>query len=364
MPHSEDNSKPVRHGGDVIATARRLGKAPAELIDMSGNLNPLGPDAALLEHLHGRLAEIAFLPETDSAGLRKAFAAQCGRAADKVMAGSGTTEFIFAIPASLPVERALIVAPTYGDYLTACRWAGIAVDLYLPAADRGFALQLPEIARQLKGNEIVFLCNPNNPTGKLLSSAALHDLIKGHPRSYFVVDESYLPFCDEPSLLSLPQLDNLFILTSFSKVYCIPGLRLGFLTAAADRIEAIAHLRRPWGVNRLAQIAGEYLLQHGTGIKATLHAFLQKERPLFLQRLRALPHTRVLESDVHFFTCRLSGPVDAPHLHGQLLRKAIMIRDCTNFSGLDGSYFRVSMRDSAQNMIFFSTIQAILSSED
>jgi len=361
MPHSEDTSNPVRHGGDVIATARRLGLTPAELIDMSGNLNPLGPDLALVEHLHQHLDEIAFLPEADSAALRCAFASQCGRTQDKVLAGSGTTEFIFAIPASLPVERALIVAPTYGDYLTACRWAGIPVDLYLPAPDSGFAPQLAEIARQLKGNEIVFLCNPNNPTGQLLSSARLHDLIDAHRRSFFVVDESYLPFCDEPSLLSLPQLDNLFILTSFSKVYCIPGLRLGFLTAAANRIEAIAHLRRPWGVNRLAQIAGEYLLQHGPGIKGTLHEFLQKERPHFLQGLQTLPHTTVLESDVHFFTCRLSGKVDAPHLHRQMLRKGIMIRDCTNFSGLDGSYFRVSMRDSAQNGTFFSTIQSILS---
>ncbi|MEJ2689904.1 MAG: pyridoxal phosphate-dependent class II aminotransferase, partial [Deltaproteobacteria bacterium] len=116
---------PPVHGGDIIATARRMNCPVTDLLDMSGNLSPLGPDPELLDFLSSRLSEIGFLPETASDELRSVFAARHNRKASEVLAGSGTTEFIFSIPPTIAPKRALIIAPTYSDYRKACEMAGI-----------------------------------------------------------------------------------------------------------------------------------------------------------------------------------------------------------------------------------------------
>jgi len=360
MPQFEDLTKPVSHGGDIVVTARQLGCRPADLIDMSSNLTPLGTDPSLLDHLAAQLPEIGYLPDSDSRQLISIFSQLYRRETGQILAGSGTTEFIFAIPAVIRAEKALIVGPTYSDYQTACNWARLPAEFYLPPATDEFRPDLRVLAKKIIGNELVFICNPNNPTGGVLSSSTLHSFIADHPGSFFVIDESYLPFCEEPSLLSMPQLENLFILNSFSKVYGIPGLRLGFLTASESQIKRLATHRRPWGITRLAQLAGEYLLRHGEEIRQSLLTFLKKERPEFIRQLKELPGTEVIDGAAHFILCRLTGKTDAESLRQGLLKKRIMIRNCHNFTGLDGRYFRVSMRQPQENRLFFKEIPSLL----
>ncbi len=348
------------HGGDILSMAKRLGCEVSDLIDLSSNLTPLGMVPGLREALSERLGEISFLPESGSETLVRIFAEKYGCSPQQVLAGNGTTEFIYAVPTSVQSRRALIVAPTYGDYQTASEWAGLSVDFFNLKADEDFALDFSRLSARLTGGELVFLCNPNNPTGRVVPSRELLDFILAHPASEFLIDESYLPFVNEPSLAGFSLPANLFLLCSSSKIYGIPGLRLGFLVANEEKMARFAARRKPWGVNRMAQVAGEYLLAHGDGYVQAVRDYLARVRPGFVARLAALPGVQVVPGAANFILCRLGGPMTAAHLREAMLSQRIMIRDCSNFTGLDAQYFRVSLQEASRNEQCLAALAGIL----
>lgn len=348
------------HGGDILSMARQLGCGVGELIDLSSNLTPLGMPPGLREALSEKLLEISFLPESGSETLISLFAGKYGCKPPQVLAGNGTTEFIYAVPPSVQSRRALIVAPTYADYQTASAWAGLTVDFFTLLADEDFALDFNRLSARLRGGELVFLCNPNNPTGRVAPTRALLDFILAHPASEFLIDESYLPFVDEPSLAGFPLPANLFLLCSSSKIYGIPGLRLGFLVANEEKMARFAARRKPWGVNRLAQVAGEYLLAHGDDYVQAVRDFIGEIRPGFVARLAALPGVQVVPGAANFILCRLTGPMTAARLREAMLGQRIMIRDCSNFTGLDAHYFRVSLQEAGRNERCLAALAEIL----
>ncbi|MFZ5758851.1 MAG: pyridoxal phosphate-dependent aminotransferase [Thermodesulfobacteriota bacterium] len=353
-----------RHGGNIVATARELGCRVTDLIDMSSNLTPLGMAPGLRETLEQGLDQIAYLPETGSETLRRLFAAAHGLAEDEVLVGNGTTEFIFDLPRLFAGGRALIVTPTYADYALACSWAGVAAQEFMLDPDSDFQLSLERLAAELRGGELVFLCNPNNPTGGLLAHDALRNFLNHHSRTFFLVDESYLPFTREPSLLAAPLPANLFVLFSSSKIYGIPGLRLGFLAARPANLRRFGERRRPWGVNRLAQLAGEYLLRHGERYADEVRTFITTERPWFVAELASIPAIRIVPGAANFILCRLTGRIGAAELRERMLASRIMIRNCANFSGLDDSYFRVSLKSRRENETFLRALAAILATAE
>jgi len=156
--------KQVNHGGNILAMAASLGCGVTDLIDMSSNLTPLGVVPGLHAEITAKLVEIAHLPETGSESLIDCFADTYKLNPQQILAGNGTTEFIFGVPAALQPKRAVIVGPTYADYHLACSWAGIEiVDFPLVLAD-DFSLDFKKLAAVLHDGDMVFICNPNNPT--------------------------------------------------------------------------------------------------------------------------------------------------------------------------------------------------------
>ncbi|MFZ5762080.1 MAG: pyridoxal phosphate-dependent aminotransferase [Thermodesulfobacteriota bacterium] len=346
------------HGGNILATAKALGCAVGDLIDLSSNLTPFGTMPGIREALIAGLDEIRYLPESGSESLRALFAGRYGMDPSRVLAGNGTTEFIYAVPAAFGCDRALIVNPTYADYATACHWAGVPAESFALDPEQGFRLDLDALAAKLTGGELVFLCNPNNPTGVLTPSAGIAELARQKPESLFLVDESYLPFTREPSLLSLGLPENLLLLFSASKIYGIPGLRLGFLAGSMGRIARLGERVKPWGVNRLAQLVGEYALSEGDAYCSEVVRFIEAERPRVMAALAALPGVAPIDGAANFILSRLTGPVRAPELKEALLRKRIMIRDCANFATLDDRYFRISLKEQATNDLVLAALRA------
>ncbi|MBU0967727.1 MAG: aminotransferase class I/II-fold pyridoxal phosphate-dependent enzyme [Proteobacteria bacterium] len=348
------------HGGNIVAMARALGCEVKDLIDMSSNLTPLAMVPGLREVLVQGIEEIAFLPETESENLRQIFARKFNLQEEEVLVGNGTTEFIFALPHLFAGSRAIIVNPTYSDYRVACSWAKIpAMDFMLPP-EQDFHLDLDRLAREFQGGELVFICNPNNPTGALTPSQELYDFILRHPATSFLVDESYLPFTREKSLLHYDLPPNLFVLFSSSKIYGIPGLRLGFLVARAANLQAMTLQRKPWGVNRMAQIAGEYLLEHADPYVEVVRQFIERERFLFVDLLQKINNIRVIPGKANFILCYLQGEILAAELREKMLDKKIMIRNCASFDGLDEHYFRMSLKGREENIYCLKVLQEIL----
>jgi threonine-phosphate decarboxylase len=342
------------HGGNIYELARGLGCDPAEIIDLSSNVNPLGPPAGLCDDLVRQIETVSALPEVDNQGIIRCYAEHLGIPADRLIAGNGTTQFIYSIPAVLKVNRALIMGPTYSDYADACRLHGVSPEFFLCRESNDFRSDLVGLAEAAAGADAVFICNPNNPTGTLIPADELKRLCRRRPQVRFIVDESYLPFVADGEGQSLVRsgIDNLLVLLSISKIYRIPGLRVGFLVAPPATIAAFARSLWPWNVNQLGQAAVRFLCEAGTGLDgfvAETRSYLDVERRRFEQRLGRIPGLRVFPSPTSFFLVRLPEGLSAAMVWTALAQERILIRDCSNFQGLSDRFIRISPKTPDAN---------------
>lgn len=342
------------HGGNIFALARRLGCAPEDILDLSSNVNPLGPPPGLREHLAERMDAIAVLPEVDSRDIVARYAARLGLPAERMAAGNGTTQFIYSIPSTLKTRRALIVGPTYSDYADSCRLQGVEPGFLLGSDADGFRVDPQRLSDAAAGADTVFVCNPNNPTGGLVPAEDLRQVCAAHPAVRFVVDESYLPFAADGDRQSLAgcRLENVLVLLSISKIYRIPGLRIGFLVGDPAVIERFKSGLWPWSVNALAQAAVRFICESGAAIDrftAETRDHLDRERRDLIERLAAIPGMRPYPSAVSFVLARLPEGLTAASAWARLAAERILIRDCSNFVGLSERFIRLCPRSRAAN---------------
>jgi threonine-phosphate decarboxylase len=341
------------HGGNIFALADELGCRPEDIVDMSSNINPLGTMPGLIQHLREHLDRIRVLPEVDGRLAIRSIATLLGIAEERILAGGGTTQFIYAACAALNSRKVLIVGPTYADYADGCRMHGLEPDFFLATAATGFAPDPERLEEALGGHDTVFLCNPNNPTGQLIPHTALLGLCRRHPAVRFIIDESYLPFVasEEAGGMGHCGLDNVLVLWSVSKIFGMPGLRAGFLIANAAILDGFRRYMQPWSVNSLAQEAVRFLGDHGEAVTAFItrtHTYLAGEERLFRERMQPA-HLTLYPSRTSYFLMALPKPLTAESVCRALARQRILIRNCSNFHGLDAGYIRIALKDAATN---------------
>jgi threonine-phosphate decarboxylase len=342
------------HGGNIYQLARQLGCRPSDISDMSANVNPLGPMPELVDHLKACLPAVAALPEVDAGGIVAAFARFHAIDPQTVMAGNGTTELIYLIPRALESTKALVVGPTYADYLDACTMNRVACDHLVCSEQVGFAPDMAAIEQAAASRDLVFLCNPNNPTGSLVDRSQIESLCRALPDTLFVVDESYLPFAAHPADASLIRSDlpNLMVLNSMSKVFRIPGLRIGFVKAPTALLKQLAVFALPWSVNSLAQAAVQWLMTRPDAVTR----FLSETRTTLEREKRRIEESIHRKTDIHcfpsataFILMRLPDRLKAPAVWAHMAKNRILIRDCTNFKGLSDAFIRISLKTDAEN---------------
>jgi threonine-phosphate decarboxylase len=341
------------HGGNVAALAEELGCPVEAITDMSSNINPLGTMPGLIEHLGKRLERIRSLPEVDSRATIGAIARLLDVAPERILAGAGTTQFIYTACAALHTRRALIIGPTYADYIDGCRVHGIEPQFFLTRAEHSFLPFIEQLRLALAEVDTVFLCNPNNPTGSLLDHATLVALCADHPQVRFIIDESYLPFAPAEHSRSMIGcgLDNVVVLWSVSKIFGMPGLRAGFLVAHPKMVGHFSRFMQPWCVNSLAQEAVCFLGDHLSEVAAFIaqtRSFLAIEGNVFRRRLAAARLT-LFPSATSYFLLQLAGHTTAAEVCAQLGRQRFLIRNCTNFHGLGEHFIRIALKDPAAN---------------
>lgn len=355
------------HGGNIAALAAELGCRPDEITDMSSNINPLGSVPGLIDHLRERMDRIRFLPEVDGRQAIQAIARLLGVAEDRILAGGGTTQFIYTACAALETRRALIVGPTYADYTDGCRVHGIEPEFFLAEAASGFAPNLQRLEAALAGCDTVFLCNPNNPTGQLIPHHALLRLCQNHPQVRFIIDESYLPFAppDQNTSLSNCRLDNVVVLWSVSKIFGMPGLRAGFLVANTPIVDRFRRYMQPWCVNSLAQEAVCFLGANQAAVEDFIvqtRNYLAVEGALFRQRLES-SRLRLYPSATSYFLIGLPADRTATGVCRALAQQRFLIRNCANFHGLDEGYIRIALKDAATNQAVAGHLLAAVGAE-
>lgn len=348
------------HGGDIYGIARELGLAPGELLDFSANINPLGFPPGLPAALMAALPEVVHYPDRHCTALREELAAYHGLKPEQILVGNGSTELIYLLPRAFRPRRGLIVAPAFSEYDKALRAAGAEVRWHYTAEADGFALSE---ALDPGEAELVFLANPASPSGALVPPERLAEVVQclTSRGAVVVLDEAFIDFVEEASLKrELARVPNLLILRSFTKFFGIPGLRLGYLLGAAELIAKMSAVQEPWSVSTLAQAAGRACLADHD-FMARSREMVQAARERLFRQLAELPGLAVFPSVANYLLVKLTGSaLTAGSLRRRLLARGLIIRDASNFPGLEARFVRVAVRRPEENDRLVAALAEIL----
>jgi threonine-phosphate decarboxylase len=354
------------HGGNTEKLAAALDCPVHKIIDMSSNLNPLGPPENINNIICDNLDKIQSLPEPDAISMRKGFAKFYKIDPEQVIAGNGTTWFIYTIPKALGSKKALIAGPTYSDYKDACLMYGTKFNYCFAENSNQFEPDIDKISHMAEDADTIFICNPNNPTGSLILKNKLEYLIKKHTNTIFVIDESYLPFVDRAEDISMAadlQHKNLIVLSSMSKIFRIPGLRTGFLSGSKNIVAKIMAHYQPWSVNAIAQAVIKNIFDYPEKIKPfyqKTRIFIKREREIFCRSLQNLPKLQLIDSNTYFILAYLANSISSREFSTETGKHRILIRDCANFNGLSNKYIRFSLKSRQDNLKLADLIKQIL----
>jgi cobyric acid synthase CobQ/L-threonine-O-3-phosphate decarboxylase len=350
------------HGGNLEKLAEQLNCGPEEILDFSANINPLGPPEYLWNVLARVLPDILHYPDPDAVQLVQAIADQYCLAGNQVVAGNGTSDLLFALLRGLAPKRAVIPVPAYIDYCLACEQAGVAVKTVLLEEKDDFQPDLQQIDTVLQAGDLLILGQPNNPTGRMNDRQTLLELADLHPDVLFLLDEAFAGFVQGYTSLAGTR-ENIIVLCSLTKLFAVPGLRLGFLAAAPARCRTVQGQLAPWSLNTLAQAAGTAMVGDHEYI-STSQQLVRVNRQWLEKRLGRINGLRVIPSRVNFLLIRLTAEQSAAVLADRLLQEfRIAVRVCANYGGLDNRFFRVAVRSQEENRQLVTALQTILQPE-
>jgi threonine-phosphate decarboxylase len=350
------NLKPCVHGAEVLDAAEESGLKPHEILDFSSSVNPLGPSKTALEAAKKAFSQIAAYPDSNSNELKQVITGHFGSInKNNVVVGNGSTElmYLFAETFLKKGETALIPAPTFGEYESAVRKTG-ETPKFLKLG-KSLNVQADSFKTKISGAKIIFLCNPNNPTSMLIPKETLTDIVERaiENDSFVFLDEDFLEFVeDEKALTMIGKINtypNLFILRSFTKIFGLTGLRVGYGIANEEIINFLSCAKIPWNVNCLAQAAAVAALKDEEHLQVT-RELIKKEKAWLQVQLSKFDSFQFSAPDANFFFININkSGLTASELKSKLLKDGILIRDCTSFRGLDKFYVRIAVKTHSEN---------------
>jgi len=355
------HKKPRTHGGNIYAAAKRYGIEEKKIIDFSSNVNPLGPSSTAKRAAKRALSCIDRYPDPDMRELRATIARFFGIKPRHVLCGNGSNGIIHLIPRVFRPKKVLIPFPTYTEYTAAVEDAGGKV-VPFPLLERsGFRVDPIEMSFALKGVDMAFLCNPNNPTGQLIPKAEMIEIVQYALQQgvRLVVDETYMDFIDSESIIKdAVESSHLICLRAFTKFFGMPGLRIGYAVSDEMTIAALQEGQEPWTVSIPAERAAIAVLDDWSYINKT-RRLIEEERNRLLSALRIMPGVETFPSSANFIFIKLTS-MDVPTVVDKLGERGMLVRDCSSFPGLDTSYIRIAVRTRRENKRLIKAFKELL----
>lgn len=346
MPHSYD------HGGNVFTVARALGVAPAQVFDFSASINPLGMSSMVHKALICSLDSLAHYPDTSHKELKQALAKHHGLSPAHFTIANGSTELIYNLPAMLPGKKALIISPSFSEYIRALNQHHWDAQHFILTPESNFSIDTDALEAALgDGIDVLYICNPSNPSGTLYPQRTIEKIYSLclSAGTFLVLDEAFMDFCEEASAKRMiVHSDNAIVLRSMTKFFGIPGLRLGYSISNATLAERLDAMGGPWSVNSLALAAGAAALQDDQHNQDTLD-FVRLERRRLFESLAQFSKLKLYPSSVNYLLVEIKEGMTSRELKERLLLHRIIIRDCSSFMGLSERFFRIAVRSSDEN---------------
>lgn len=316
-------------------------------MNFSSNIYQKADLSELKAFLASRLDVIGHYPEPEPKELEGLIAEKLEIPANMVMVTNGANEAIYLIAQLYSGWTSIIPQPTYHEYADACKMFG-----HIISYERTDDLEV------LPQDRIYWLCNPDNPTGNVLLKALLAYVIRKNPRFLYVIDESYADYTLQPRLQPKEMMDcfNVMFIRSMSKKYCVPGLRLGYVAASPIIIDRLRAIRQPWTVNALAIEAGKYLVEHDPQLLPDMNAYIAEAQRL-KAGLEAIDGLMVMDTQTHYMLVNIDWANVLELKNWLVEHHGILIRDASNFHGLDDHCFRVAAQTPEENDALLSAIK-------
>lgn len=349
------------HGANVEDICRKYNKKIEDIIDFSSNINSkviTGLENYILESLD----KCKSYPDINYVNLRNNISNYINIDPQFIIPGNGATEIIYLMMKSIG-KKIAILNPTFSEYERSARLNDLEIVSIDLDKDNNFALDINKIKEKINNFDSLFICNPNNPNGKIKELEELLELIVENNK-LLIVDETFMEFVEDEHKYSLlkyvEKYENIFILKAVTKFFGMPGLRLGYgVTSNKEIIKNIYKYKEPWTINSFAEHLSNYIFKDVNYISDS-KAFYIKERQYMMKELSSIKYLVPYETDTNFMLIRLID-VTASELKELLLEKGnILIRDASNFIGLDESYIRVAIKSHEENKKLIEVIKNLL----
>jgi len=330
------------------------GAAPAGVLDFSASLNPLGPPPQALAAYHDAAALIAHYPPPYPGDLAARLAERHRVAPDNVVVGNGSTQLIHLLARTLRPRRPFVAIPTFSEIANAMIVAG-GIPRAMPARrERGFAIEIEQADRALEqGADAIFIGRPNSPTGAILSIGDAAEIAARCSRCgcWCVFDEAFIDFAgEEHSMIRLAAEDlRIIVLRSLTKMFAIPGLRLGYLVASRDVARRLREAIEPWSVNVVAESIGNACLEVAEEFAGRSRALIEAERAHLFHALASIEHFHAFASTANFLMLELAENGRPISFAWHMLSRGIAVRDLRDLPGCGPGMYRVAVRLREQN---------------
>ena len=353
----------VVHGGNIDELSRSFNLDKDRLIDFSANINPLGINENVKEVIIKSLNEVERYPDITYFQLKSAISKFEGVENKDIVLGNGAAEVIFNLVRAIKPKKVLIPAPTFGEYEEAVLSVGSEIKDFYLQEDKNWIID-EEINNYINDDiDMVFICNPNNPTGTLTSKDVLINTIKkaSLTNTIVVIDESFLDFIrevEEYSVINLiNEFSNVFIIKSMTKLFAIPGIRIGYgICKNKELLKKIEEISVPWNINILAEKAAICSLKEEEYIDKTI-SYIKEEKEYLFKELNKLKDIKVFKPSVNFIMFKLEKEMD---LKLELMKRNIIIRSCNNYKGLNDNYYRVAVRKREENEKLIQALKSVI----
>ena len=335
---------PVVHGG-------RNNLYSPQTIDFSSNICPIGTPPSVKKTLKKNIENIKNYPDSNSSTVISNLKKYTQLKKSNLLVGNGAIEIIynFCLAFLSKKTKVLIPIPTFQEYEAAAKLNDCNVSYF---KTMNLSEDLNSFISQIPKNGCVFICNPNNPTGKLLRKNQLLEIIKKAKKlsTLVFIDECFIemvPESNESIISYVKKYDNLFVLRSLTKSFALPGIRIGYAVASNQMIKILEKIKIPWSVNSLAQEAANIALKNKSHL-AKSNLIIKKELHYLINKINGLEGFHCDDSSTNFILIKIKN--DSTKLQKKLLRHKILIRDCKNFRGLDNHYIRIAVKSHKDNL--------------
>ena len=343
------------HGGNIEEVEKKYRR---KIIDFSANINPLGLPPAIKKAICKNLDKILHYPDFKAEKVTQKIAKYWQIDKKNILLGNGSVEFIYLIASAYRPKTVLIPTPTFSEYERAAKSIGSKIQFLKLKEEENFKLDISDF----DNSDILFLCNPNNPTGNLILTESR--TIERMVNELLVVDEAFMDFLPQQKKFTLiyraVKNKKIAALRSFTKFFALPGLRMGYIVAHKDVINKLRQHQPPWSTNSLAQAAAEVILSEGKYINKT-YKFIEKERKFLSGQLTRIEGLKPYPTVTNFLLIKIEkSRLTSKSLRNALIKKGLLIRDCANFRSLNDKYIRVAVRSHEENLKLLTAIKGVL----